>query len=84
MICNPQHILFGLYNSRRMRWASYVARREEGRGVYRVWVGRPEWTNHLEELSVNESISSRSGLGTWTELIWPGTGTAGSCHCSNK
>jgi hypothetical protein len=28
--------------SRRMRWAGHVARMEEGRGVYRVLVGRPE------------------------------------------
>jgi hypothetical protein len=28
--------------SRRMRWAGHVARRGEGRGVYRVLVGRPE------------------------------------------
>jgi hypothetical protein len=27
--------------SRRMRWAGHVARMGEGRGVYRVWVGRP-------------------------------------------
>jgi hypothetical protein len=27
--------------SRRMRWAGHVARMEEGRGVYRVLVGRP-------------------------------------------
>jgi hypothetical protein len=26
----------------RMRWAGHVARMEEGRGVYRVLVGRPE------------------------------------------
>jgi hypothetical protein len=25
-----------------MRWVGHVARRGEGRGVYRVWVGRPE------------------------------------------
>jgi hypothetical protein len=25
-----------------MRWAGHVARKEEGRGVYRVLVGRPE------------------------------------------
>jgi len=29
-------------NSRRMRWAGHVARMGEGRGVYRVLVGRPE------------------------------------------
>jgi hypothetical protein len=28
--------------SRRMRWAGQVARMREGRGVYRVLVGRPE------------------------------------------
>jgi hypothetical protein len=28
--------------SRRMRWAGHVACMEEGRGVYRVMVGRPE------------------------------------------
>jgi hypothetical protein len=28
--------------SRRMRWAGHVARMGEGRGVHRVWVGKPE------------------------------------------
>jgi hypothetical protein len=28
--------------ARRLRWAGHVARMEEGRGVYRVLVGRPE------------------------------------------
>jgi hypothetical protein len=28
--------------SRRMMWAGHVARMEEGRGVYRVLVGKPE------------------------------------------
>ena len=28
--------------SRRMRWAGHVARMGEERGVYRVWVGKPE------------------------------------------
>ena len=28
--------------SRRMRWAGHVARMEEGRGVYKVLVGKPE------------------------------------------
>jgi hypothetical protein len=28
--------------SRRMRWAGHVARMGEGRGVYRVLIGRPE------------------------------------------
>jgi hypothetical protein len=28
--------------SRRMRWAGHVARMGEGRGVYRILIGRPE------------------------------------------
>jgi hypothetical protein len=31
-----------MIKSRRMRWAGHVARMAEGRGVYRVSVGRPE------------------------------------------
>jgi hypothetical protein len=33
--------------SRRMRWAAHVARMGEGRGVYRVLVGRPEGKSPL-------------------------------------
>jgi hypothetical protein len=42
------HILYSSPNivrmikSRRMRWVGHVARMGEGRGVYRVLVGRPE------------------------------------------
>jgi hypothetical protein len=31
-----------VFKSRRMRWAGHVTRMGEGRGVYRVSVGRPE------------------------------------------
>jgi hypothetical protein len=34
--------IVSVIKSRRMRWAGHVARMEEGRGVYRVLVGRPE------------------------------------------
>jgi hypothetical protein len=34
--------------SRRMRWAGHVAPMGEGRGVYRVLVGRPEGKRPLE------------------------------------
>jgi hypothetical protein len=34
--------------SRRMRWAGRVARMGEGRGVYRVLIGRPEGKRPLE------------------------------------
>jgi len=33
--------------SRRMRWAGHVARMGERRGVYRVWVGKPEGNRPL-------------------------------------
>jgi hypothetical protein len=33
--------------SRRLRWAGYVARMGEGRGVYRVLVGKPEGNSPL-------------------------------------
>jgi hypothetical protein len=33
--------------SRRMRWAVHVARMREGRSVYRVLVGSPEWKRPL-------------------------------------
>ena len=32
----------GVIKSRRMRWAGHVAQMGEGRGVYRVLVGKPE------------------------------------------
>jgi hypothetical protein len=34
--------IFRVIKSRRMRWAEHVARMGEGRGAYRVLVGRPE------------------------------------------
>jgi hypothetical protein len=53
-LCNDE--LHGLYSSpniirviksRRLRWAGHVAHVGEGRGVYRVLVGRPEWNRPL-------------------------------------
>jgi hypothetical protein len=35
-------LYFRVIRSRRMRWAGLVARMGEGRGVYRVLVGKPE------------------------------------------
>jgi hypothetical protein len=34
--------IVGVIKSRGMRWAGHVARMEEGRGAYKVLVGRPE------------------------------------------
>jgi hypothetical protein len=41
----------------RMRWAGHVARMGEGRGVYRVLVGRPEGKNCWEDLGVGGRIT---------------------------
>jgi hypothetical protein len=48
--------------SRRMKWAGHVARME-GRGVYRVLVGRPKSKNHSEDLEVCGRITLRRTLG---------------------
>jgi hypothetical protein len=37
-----------MIKSRRMRWAGHMARMGEGRGVYRILVGRPEGKRPLE------------------------------------
>jgi hypothetical protein len=49
--------------SRRMRSAGHVARMGEGRGVYRILVGRPEGKNHWEDLGVGRRITLSWTLG---------------------
>jgi hypothetical protein len=49
--------------ARRMRWAGHVARMGEGRGVYRVLVGRPEGKRPLGRPSVGGRITLRWTLG---------------------
>ena len=40
LYCSPS--IVWVIKSRRMRWTGHVARMEEGRGVHRVLVGKPE------------------------------------------
>ena len=40
LYCSPN--IVRVIKSRRMRWAGHVARMGEGRGEYRVLVGKPE------------------------------------------
>jgi hypothetical protein len=49
--------------SRRMRWAGHVARMGDGRGVYKVLVGRPKARDHWEDLGVGGRITLRWTLG---------------------
>jgi hypothetical protein len=46
LYCSPN--IGRVIKSRRMRWAGHVARMGEGRGVYRVLVGKPEGKRPLE------------------------------------
>jgi hypothetical protein len=52
--------IVGVIKSKRMRWAGHVAYTEEGRGVYRVLVGKPKGRDHLEDLGVCGKI--REGI----------------------
>jgi hypothetical protein len=51
--------IFRVIQLRRMRWAGYVARMGERRDVYRVWAGKPEGKNHLEDPGVDGRIILR-------------------------
>ena len=60
--------------SRRMRWAGYVARMGEGRGVHRVLVGKPEGKRPLWrprrrwEDNIKMDLQEVGGIGDWVEL----------------
>jgi hypothetical protein len=43
----PSPNIIRVIESRRMRWAVYVACMEEGRGAYRILVGKPEGNSSL-------------------------------------
>ena len=63
--------------SRRMRWAGHVARMEEGRGVHKVLVGKPEG-----DQDVYGRIILRWIFRTWERVVgtgwsWLRIGTVG-------
>jgi len=68
--------------SRRMRWAGHVARMGEGRGVYRVMVGKPERKSpmgrprHRWDDNIKMELQE-VGCGVWTGLGWLRIGTGG-------
>jgi len=68
--------------STKMRWAGHVVRMGEERGVYRVFVGKPEgriplgrprrrWVDNIR------MITRRWDVGIWTGLGWPRIETVG-------
>ena len=66
----------------RMRWAGHVARMGEGRGVYRVLVGKPEGKRPLGrprrrwEDNIKMDLQE-VGCGVWTGSSWLWIGTGG-------
>jgi hypothetical protein len=51
--------IFRVTKSRRMRWAGHVARMEEWRGVYRVFVGMPEGKRPLGRIRLGGRTTFR-------------------------
>ena len=71
-----------LIKSRRMRWAGHVACMEEGRGVHKVLVGKPEGKNHWGDQDVDGRIILRWILRKWEGVVgtgwsWLRIGTGG-------
>ena len=71
LYCSPN--IVRVIKSRRMRWAGYVARMGEERGVYRVLVGKLEGRRPLGRPRrrwriILERISRRWNVGIWTGL----------------
>ena len=68
--------------SRRMRWAGHVACMEEGRGVHKVLVGKPEGKRPLGDQDVDGRIILRRIFRKWEGVVgtgwsWLRTGTGG-------
>ena len=67
-------IILRVIKSRRMRWAGHVARMEEGRGVHKVLVGKPEGKGPLGrprrrwEDNIKMDLEVGRGCGDWMEL----------------
>ena len=73
LYCSPN--IVRVIKSRRMRWAGHVAHMEEGRGVHKVLVGKPEGKRPLgrprrrweDNIKMDLQEVGR-GCGDWMEL----------------
>ena len=68
--------------SRRMRWAGHVARMAEGRGVYRVLVGKPEGKRPIGRPRdrweyIRMGLQEVGCVGVWTGSSWLRIGRGG-------
>ena len=70
LYCSPN--IVWVIKSRRMRWAGHVACMEEGRGVHKVLVGKPEGKSHWGDKDVDGRIILRLILRKWEGFV--GTG----------
>jgi hypothetical protein len=61
-----------MIKSRKMRWAGHVARMREGRGMYRILVGKPEGKRPLGKQGVDERIILRWIFRKWDVGVWAG------------
>jgi len=81
MIFFLQPILFG-YTIEKNEMGGACSMYGESRGVYKVFVGKPEGKNHLEDPGVDGRITLRWifrkwDVRTWTGSMWLRTGTGG-------
>jgi hypothetical protein len=56
-----------------MRWAEYVARMGEKRGVYKVLVGKPEGKKPLGRPRHRWEANSNMDLQEWDVAVWTGS-----------
>jgi hypothetical protein len=61
-----------MIKSRRIRWAGYVLRMGEERGMYRVLVGKPEGRDHWGDPGVDGRIILGWILKKWDMWVWTG------------
>jgi len=80
LYCSPN--IVQVIKSRRTRWAGHVVHMGEGRGVYRVLVGKPEGKRPLGRPRRRWEDNIKMDLqewdvGVWTGLSWFRIGTGG-------
>jgi hypothetical protein len=76
----PSLNIVRVIQSRRMRWAGHVARTEEGRGVYRILMRKPEGKRPLGrprrrwEGSIKADLQDKADFRKWGVELWTGLG----------